>query len=67
MEPKQPSFEDALINKIRDGHGSVYEIMILAHKYGVGIRRINRILKKHIKNNTIIRSENKFLILDNVK
>lgn len=63
MVIKQPSLEEVLIKKIEDGDGSIYEVMILAHEYGVGFGKIDRILKKYIKNNKIILLGNKFVMI----
>lgn len=62
MNKKLPPLEVALIKKIEDGEGSVYQMMILAHEYGVGMGKIEKILKKHIKNNKILWLGNKFII-----
>ena len=64
---KKPSLEDALLKIISNGRGSVYEFMILAHDHGVELKKINRILKKHIKNNKITILGNKFVMLYHLK
>ena len=62
MNKRLPPLEVAIIKKIEAGEGSLYKMMILAHEYGVGMGKIEKILKKHIKNNKILWLENKFII-----
>jgi hypothetical protein len=64
---KQLPLEEVLLQKIKEGEGSLYQIMVISQEYDVDIRKMNKILKKHMDNNRIMWLENKFVIKGKIK
>lgn len=64
MGKKRSSLEEAILQKIENNEGYVYQILILAEDYGASIERIDRILKKHQIKNKITSHGYKFIIKD---
>ena len=62
MVIRQPSLEEALIQKINDGDGSVFELMMLVQECNSSFGEIDKILTKYIKNNTVVKIGYKFEI-----
>jgi hypothetical protein len=66
MWNKARLFEELLLNTIKDGNGSLYQIMILSHEHNIGTKTINKIIDKHINENNIIWAGNKFKIVADI-
>ena len=67
MKNKYQEFERELIEKIKNGNGTIYQIMVLSQEYEVSTKRINKILKKQLITNRIIWSGGKYTFNDNLK
>ena len=68
MVMKQPSLEEAVLEKIGNGEGYLYQLLILAQEHGSSFERVRKILNTHMKKNTISRNGYKFIITkDRVK
>jgi hypothetical protein len=64
MQKKYLEFEKELLNKIKNGEGSIYQILILSQEYEVGTKTINKILEKQVINNRIMWTGGKFTSID---
>ena len=62
MVTKQPTLEEALLQKIECGEGNLYQLLIFAHESGVSFKKIDGIIKKHLKNNTLTKIGYKYVI-----
>jgi hypothetical protein len=62
MEKSELSLEDLILNRIKDGNSTVFEIMSIARKYDVQIIDVSRTLRMLIDKNAISMSGNKFII-----
>ena len=67
MKNKYQEFEKELIEKIKNGNGTIYQIMVLSQEYEVSTKKINKILKKQLINNRIVWSGGKYTYNDDLK
>lgn len=67
MDKKRPSLEGALLQKIKDGKGTVNEILNLTKEYNVSISKVSETLKKLMDRNQVTKSEDKYIIKSKVK
>ena len=64
MVIKQLSLEDALLQKIKDGNGTIDEILSLKKEYDIDIIELIKSLENLINSNRVIQLGNKFKIIE---
>ena len=67
MKNKHQEFENELLKKIKNGDGTLFQIMVLSQEYNVSTKNINKILEKQMINNRIMWSGSKYTIKDDMK
>ena len=60
-------FEKELLQKIKNGNGTIYQIMVLSHEHKIGQKKMNKILEKQMINNRITWSGSKYTLNENLK
>jgi len=66
MKNKYREFEKELLEKIKNGKGKIYQIMVLSREYKISSKKLNKILEKQMVNNRIIWSGSKYSFIDNM-
>ena len=67
MNKKHEEFENVLLKKIKEGEGTLFQIMVLSQEYDISTKNINKILEKQIINNRIIWSGRKYTMKDDIE
>ncbi len=66
MKNKYQEFEKELLEKIKNGEGTIYKIMSLSQEYNISSKKLNKILEKQMVNNRIIWLGSKYFFIDNM-
>lgn len=59
---EEPSLEKVLLRKIKEGKGSVMDILNLTNEYNVSISEVSQALQKLVNENQVIKSGDKYII-----